>query len=120
APREQGRPGGPRPAPRGPPPPPRRRAPPPPPPPRPRPAPPAVPAARDVSPLLAPPPATREHNFDRHWRNARTRPPVARPPPLNEALRAAPLGSHDPVAYKLREVGDHFLNGTHPAFTLYA
>jgi hypothetical protein len=26
---------------------------------------------------------------------------------------------HDPVAYKRREVGDHFLNGTHPPFTLY-
>ncbi|MFJ6738203.1 acyl-CoA dehydrogenase family protein [Streptomyces sp. NPDC091279] len=39
--------------------------------------------------------------FDRFWRNARTH------------------TLHDPVAYKLREVGDHFLNGTHPPFTLY-
>ena len=41
------------------------------------------------------------HNLDRHWRNARTH------------------TLHDPVAYKLREVGDHFLNGAHPPFTLY-
>jgi hypothetical protein len=26
---------------------------------------------------------------------------------------------HDPVASKRREVGEHFLNGTHPPFTLY-
>ncbi|MFI0773189.1 acyl-CoA dehydrogenase family protein [Streptomyces sp. NPDC021212] len=41
------------------------------------------------------------YGFDRFWRNARTH------------------TLHDPVAYKLREVGDHFLNGTHPPFTLY-
>ncbi|MES4905422.1 MULTISPECIES: acyl-CoA dehydrogenase family protein [unclassified Streptomyces] len=41
------------------------------------------------------------HGFDRFWRNARTH------------------TLHDPVAYKLREVGDHFLNGAHPPFTLY-
>lgn len=39
--------------------------------------------------------------LDRFWRNARTH------------------TLHDPVAYKAREVGDHFVNGTHPAFTLY-
>ncbi|MFJ2113040.1 acyl-CoA dehydrogenase family protein [Streptomyces sp. NPDC087850] len=39
--------------------------------------------------------------FDRFWRNARVH------------------TLHDPVAYKLREVGDHFLNGAHPPFTLY-
>jgi alkylation response protein AidB-like acyl-CoA dehydrogenase len=39
--------------------------------------------------------------LDRFWRNVRTHTP------------------HDPVAYKQREVGDHFLNGTHPPFTLY-
>ncbi|MET8979556.1 acyl-CoA dehydrogenase family protein [Streptomyces sp. NPDC004539] len=42
-----------------------------------------------------------ELGFDRFWRNARTH------------------TLHDPVAYKLREVGDHFLNGTHAPFTLY-
>ncbi|OAH11915.1 acyl-CoA dehydrogenase family protein [Streptomyces jeddahensis] len=41
------------------------------------------------------------YGFDRFWRNARTH------------------TLHDPVAYKLREVGDHFLNGAHPPFTLY-
>jgi alkylation response protein AidB-like acyl-CoA dehydrogenase len=39
--------------------------------------------------------------LDRFWRNVRTH------------------TLHDPVAYKQREVGDHFLNGTHPPFTLY-
>ncbi len=39
--------------------------------------------------------------LDRFWRNVRTH------------------TLHDPVAYKQREVGDHFLNGTHPEFTLY-
>ncbi|GAA0946321.1 acyl-CoA dehydrogenase family protein [Pseudonocardia zijingensis] len=39
--------------------------------------------------------------LDRFWRNVRTH------------------TLHDPVAYKRREVGDHFLNGTHPEFTLY-
>lgn len=39
--------------------------------------------------------------LDRFWRNVRTH------------------TLHDPVAYKKREVGDHFLNGTHPAPTLY-
>lgn len=42
-----------------------------------------------------------ELGFDRFWRNVRTH------------------TLHDPVAYKLREVGDHFLNGSHPPFTLY-
>ncbi|HLU58023.1 MAG TPA: acyl-CoA dehydrogenase family protein [Pseudonocardia sp.] len=39
--------------------------------------------------------------LDRFWRNVRTH------------------TLHDPVAYKRREVGDHFLNGTYPEFTLY-
>jgi alkylation response protein AidB-like acyl-CoA dehydrogenase len=39
--------------------------------------------------------------LDRFWRNVRTH------------------TLHDPVAYKRREVGDHFLNGTYPPFTLY-
>ncbi|WP_432547156.1 acyl-CoA dehydrogenase family protein [Kineococcus sp. SYSU DK004] len=41
------------------------------------------------------------YGFDRFWRNVRTH------------------TLHDPVQYKAREVGDHFLNGTHPPFTLY-
>jgi alkylation response protein AidB-like acyl-CoA dehydrogenase len=41
------------------------------------------------------------YGFDRFWRNVRTH------------------TLHDPVAYKRREVGDHFLNGTVPEFTLY-
>ena len=39
--------------------------------------------------------------LDRFWRNVRTH------------------TLHDPVAYKRREVGDHYLNGAHPKFTLY-
>lgn len=39
--------------------------------------------------------------LDRFWRNVRTH------------------SLHDPLPYKKREVGDHFLNGTHPAPTLY-
>lgn len=41
------------------------------------------------------------YGFDRFWRNVRTH------------------TLHDPVAYKRREVGDHYVNGTHPQFTLY-
>ncbi|MFT3864148.1 MAG: acyl-CoA dehydrogenase family protein [Solirubrobacterales bacterium] len=37
-----------------------------------------------------------EVELDRHWRNART------------------LASHNPIAYKLRQVGDYHLNGTEP------
>ncbi|ADI12600.1 type 2 domain-containing Acyl-CoA dehydrogenase [Streptomyces bingchenggensis BCW-1] len=40
------------------------------------------------------------HGFDRFWRNART-----------HTLR-------EPVADRLREVGDYFLNGAHPPFTI--
>ncbi|MFD1151088.1 acyl-CoA dehydrogenase family protein [Saccharothrix hoggarensis] len=40
--------------------------------------------------------------FDRFWRNART------------------LTLHDPVAYKAREVGAHFLTGEHAPFTGYS
>jgi alkylation response protein AidB-like acyl-CoA dehydrogenase len=44
---------------------------------------------------------SNEYGFDRFWRNVRTH------------------SVHDPVAYKRREVGRHFLTGEHPAFTLY-
>lgn len=40
--------------------------------------------------------------FDRFWRNART------------------LTLHDPVVYKAREVGEHFLTGSYPPFTGYS
>jgi len=39
--------------------------------------------------------------LDRFWRNVRTH------------------TLHDPVAYKRREVGDHYLGGAYPPFTLY-
>ncbi|PRY17186.1 acyl-CoA dehydrogenase family protein [Kineococcus rhizosphaerae] len=42
-----------------------------------------------------------KHGFDRFWRNVRTH------------------TLHDPVQYKAREVGNHFLTGAHPDFTLY-
>ncbi|NUT54065.1 MAG: acyl-CoA dehydrogenase [Saccharothrix sp.] len=45
--------------------------------------------------------ATR-HGFDRFWRNART------------------LTLHDPVVYKAREVGAHFLTGDLPPLTSYS
>ncbi len=38
----------------------------------------------------------REHNFDRHWRNARTH------------------TTHDPVSYKYKVIGDYRLSGTLP------
>ncbi|MER7394284.1 acyl-CoA dehydrogenase family protein [Streptomyces sp. NPDC000151] len=38
----------------------------------------------------------REHNFDRHWRNART------------------LSSHNPIPHKARVAGDYHLNGRTP------
>ncbi|MFJ4628145.1 hypothetical protein [Streptomyces sp. NPDC088847] len=63
--------------------------------------------------------ATTE-GLDRFWRNVRTRPPATRPPPLNEALRAAPVGLHDPVAYKRREVGRRVLEGELPEPTWYS
>jgi alkylation response protein AidB-like acyl-CoA dehydrogenase len=43
-----------------------------------------------------------KHGFDRFWRNART------------------LTLHDPVVYKAREVGAHFLTGERPAYTGYS
>ncbi|MFJ8153686.1 acyl-CoA dehydrogenase family protein [Streptomyces sp. NPDC094468] len=46
--------------------------------------------------------ASSWHGFDRFWRNART-----------HTLR-------QPVAHRLREVGDYFLDGVHPSFTLPA
>ncbi|MEW2287475.1 acyl-CoA dehydrogenase family protein [Streptomyces sp. NPDC047841] len=46
--------------------------------------------------------ASSRHGFDRFWRNART-----------HTLR-------EPAAHRLREVGDYFLNGAHPPFTLPA
>ncbi|BCB89583.1 acyl-CoA dehydrogenase family protein [Phytohabitans suffuscus] len=41
------------------------------------------------------------YGFDRFWRNVRTH------------------TLHDPVAYKRREVGAHYLTGAYPEFTLY-
>ncbi|MGW7354914.1 acyl-CoA dehydrogenase family protein [Streptomyces sp. NPDC054784] len=46
--------------------------------------------------------AAARHGFDRFWRDART-----------HTLR-------EPVAHRLREVGDYFLHGSHPPFTLPA
>ncbi|MHC3471715.1 acyl-CoA dehydrogenase family protein [Streptomyces sp. 7R007] len=46
--------------------------------------------------------ASSRHGFDRFWRDART-----------HTLR-------EPVAHRLREVGDYFLNGAHPPFVLPA
>ncbi|MEU1074600.1 MULTISPECIES: acyl-CoA dehydrogenase family protein [unclassified Streptomyces] len=46
--------------------------------------------------------ASARHGFDRFWRNART-----------HTLR-------EPVAHRLREIGDYFLNGAHPSFTFPA
>ncbi|SES11293.1 Acyl-CoA dehydrogenase [Lentzea xinjiangensis] len=43
-----------------------------------------------------------KHGVDRFWRNART------------------LTLHDPVVYKAREVGEHFLTGARPAHTGYS
>jgi alkylation response protein AidB-like acyl-CoA dehydrogenase len=42
-----------------------------------------------------------KYGFDRFWRNVRTH------------------TLHDPVAYKRREVGEHYLTGRAPEFTLY-
>ncbi|MDC2960463.1 acyl-CoA dehydrogenase family protein [Streptomyces gilvifuscus] len=46
------------------------------------------------------PAASSRLGFDRFWRNART-----------HTLR-------EPLTHRLREVGDYYLNGTHPPFTL--
>ncbi|MFK4145077.1 acyl-CoA dehydrogenase family protein [Streptomyces sp. NPDC004065] len=46
--------------------------------------------------------ASARHGFDRFWRDART-----------HTLR-------EPVAHRLREVGDYYLNGAHPPFALPA
>jgi alkylation response protein AidB-like acyl-CoA dehydrogenase len=43
-----------------------------------------------------------KYGVDRFWRNART------------------LTLHDPVVYKAREVGEHFLTGARPAYTGYS
>jgi alkylation response protein AidB-like acyl-CoA dehydrogenase len=40
----------------------------------------------------------RDRNLDRHWRNART------------------ISAHNPIIYKERSVGDHYINGTLPVF----
>ncbi|MEW1957410.1 acyl-CoA dehydrogenase family protein [Kineococcus sp. NPDC059986] len=45
--------------------------------------------------------SSNRYGFDRFWRNVRTH------------------TLHDPVQYKAREVGNHFLTGAHPEFTLY-
>jgi alkylation response protein AidB-like acyl-CoA dehydrogenase len=42
-----------------------------------------------------------KYGFDRFWRNVRTH------------------TLHDPVAYKRHEVGEHYLTGKTPSFTLY-
>ncbi|WP_254879006.1 acyl-CoA dehydrogenase family protein [Streptomyces sp. NA04227] len=52
--------------------------------------------------VVGPRAAPLRHGFDRFWRNARA-----------HTLR-------EPVAHRLREVGDYFLNGAHPAFALPA
>lgn len=46
--------------------------------------------------------AATRHGFDRFWRDTRT-----------HTLR-------EPTAHRLREIGDYFLNGAHPPFTLPA
>jgi alkylation response protein AidB-like acyl-CoA dehydrogenase len=43
----------------------------------------------------------REHNLDRHWRNART------------------VANHNPRAYKAAVVGGYRLNGTEPPASLF-
>lgn len=62
-------------------------------------------AALDVSELLFQVCGTgsvlEHYGYDRHWRNART------------------LTLHDPVAYKVRLVGDYVLNGTSPPVSVY-
>ena len=45
--------------------------------------------------------SSNRFGFDRFWRNVRTH------------------TLHDPVQYKAKEVGAHFLTGAHPGFTLY-
>ena len=45
--------------------------------------------------------SSNRYGFDRFWRNVRTH------------------TLHDPVQYKAKEVGSHFLTGAHPGFTLY-
>ncbi|MFB9378249.1 acyl-CoA dehydrogenase family protein [Kineococcus gynurae] len=45
--------------------------------------------------------SSNRYGFDRFWRNVRTH------------------TLHDPVQYKAREVGRHFLTGEYPGFTLY-
>lgn len=45
--------------------------------------------------------SANRYGFDRFWRNVRTH------------------TLHDPVQYKAKEVGAHFLTGAHPGFTLY-
>ncbi|MFD9797110.1 acyl-CoA dehydrogenase family protein [Streptomyces sp. NPDC059070] len=52
--------------------------------------------------VIGPDAASARHGFDRFWRNART-----------HTLR-------EPAAHRLREIGDYFLNGVHPPFTLPA
>ncbi|MQY09960.1 Dibenzothiophene desulfurization enzyme C [Streptomyces sp. RB5] len=52
--------------------------------------------------IIGAPAASARLGFDRFWRNARTH------------------TLHEPVAHRLREVGDYFLNGAHPPFVLPA
>lgn len=46
--------------------------------------------------------SARQFGFDRYWRDIRT------------------ITLHDPVSYKLREVGEYFLNGVAPTVTTYS
>ncbi|GAB7110557.1 acyl-CoA dehydrogenase family protein [Streptomyces phaeofaciens JCM 4814] len=50
--------------------------------------------------ILGPRSASSRLGFDRFWRNARTH------------------SLYEPVAHRLRDVGDYFLNGAHPPFVL--
>lgn len=50
--------------------------------------------------VIGPRSASARLGLDRFWRNARTH------------------TLHEPVAHRLRDVGDYFLNGEHPPFTL--
>ncbi|MFD7134531.1 acyl-CoA dehydrogenase family protein [Streptomyces sp. NPDC059894] len=63
-------------------------------------------AAQDITArtldVIGPGSASSRYGFDRFWRNARTH------------------TLYHPVAHRLREVGDYYLSGAHPPFTLPA
>lgn len=50
--------------------------------------------------IVGPRAASARLGFDRFWRNVRTH------------------TLHEPVAHRVRDVGDYFLNGAHPPFAL--